>query len=200
MKNLKNLTLAFITGLTLFASSCTSDDTVAVKKATDVMERIDMKIVGSETTYVYTESIQSETSNDLVDYNFYGNGSGKIDFVVRIDEHKTLTIKLINRLNMNPWEITDTYGSFAPQDQDDKFKYAVIELIDNENTENSKFVSNAGENIPQGGFLDVFRIEKYSLKDMETLCRLNNIVLYQLDNPANSITIDGTFRGALTYL
>ena len=200
MKNLKNLTLALITGLTLLATSCSTDEIIPTTDASKVMERIDIKIVGNDIEYFYNESIQAETSNDLVAFNFYGEQSEKIDFIIKIGDHKTLTVKLSNKLNPKPWEIVDTYGTFAPQDQDDKFKYVVIELMDNENSENSKYVSNVGENLPQGGFLDVFRIEKYSIDNMETLCRLKNIVLYNIDNPSNKITIDGTFRGALSFL
>ncbi|MEZ5008532.1 MAG: hypothetical protein R2753_10335 [Chitinophagales bacterium] len=200
MKNLKNLALALITGLTLLATSCSTDEIAPTTDASKVMERIDIKIVGEDTEYFYNESLQAEASNDLVAYNFYGNQSEKIDFIVKIDEFRTLVVKVSNKLNPNPWEVIDTYGTFTPQDQDDKYKHATIELIDNQNSENSKYVSNVGENIPQGGFLDVFRIEKYSVANKETLCRLKNIVLYQLEDPNNTIIIDGTFRGALTFL
>ncbi|MEZ5023832.1 MAG: hypothetical protein R2728_11340 [Chitinophagales bacterium] len=148
MKNLTNLTLTLITGLTLLATSCSTDEITPISDASKVMERIDIKIVGDDTKYFYNESIQAETSNDLVAFNFYGEQSEKIDFIVKIGDYKTLTVKLSNKLNPKPWEIADTYGTFAPQDQDDKFKYVVIELMDNENSENSKYVSNVGENLP----------------------------------------------------
>lgn len=200
MKNLKNLTLTLIAGITLLASSCTTDETAPMINVSKVMERVDIKIVGSTTEYFYNESLQEESANDLIDYKFYGNGSNKIDFIIKIDADRTITIKINNKLYPNPWEINDSYGTFAPQDQDDKFKYVTIELTDSKNSETKTFVSNVGENIPQGGFLDVFRIEKFSTSDLETLCRINNLVLYQVENPTNSIVIDGTFRGALTFL
>lgn len=200
MKNLKNLTLTIITGLTLLASSCSTDQIIPTTDVSKVMERIDIKIVGNVKEYFYTESMEGEISNDLVAFNFYAQQSDKIDFIIKIDEHKTLTVKVNNKLNPNPWEVIDTYGTFAPQDQDDKYKYVTIELKEQKSSETKTYVSNIGENIPQGGFLDVFRIEKYSVANMETLCRLKNIVLYQIENPNNHITIDGTFRGALTFL
>ncbi|MEZ5004645.1 MAG: hypothetical protein R2730_16570 [Chitinophagales bacterium] len=200
MKNLKNLTLGIITGLTLLASSCTTNDEITpIVDVSSVMERIDIKIVSQKTEFFNKESIQSDGSMDLVDFSIYDE-QGKIDYVINIDESKTLTIRVTNRLNPYPWEVVETYGTFAPQDQDDKYKYVIVELMDNNNSEHALYVSNVAENLPQGGFLDVFRIEKNHPNGVETLCRINNIVLYQIDNPTNSITIDGTFRGALSFL
>ncbi|MEZ5023833.1 MAG: hypothetical protein R2728_11345 [Chitinophagales bacterium] len=78
MKNLKNLALALITGLTLLATSCSTDEIAPTTDASKVMERIDIKIVGEDTEYFYNESLQAEASNDLVAYNFYGNQSEKL--------------------------------------------------------------------------------------------------------------------------
>ncbi|MEZ5008530.1 MAG: hypothetical protein R2753_10325 [Chitinophagales bacterium] len=201
MKNLKNLTLTIITGLTLLASSCTTNEVnPIINDASKVMERLDLKIVSHRTEHIYKESMQNDGWIDLVDYSFYNDEEGKIDFVINIDDSKTITVRVTNRLNPNPYEVLDTYGTFAPQDQDDKYKYVTVEFMDNTNAENTVYISNLSENLPQGGFLDVFRIEKYSVRDMQILCRLNNIVLYQLNNPEKTITIDGTFRGALTFL
>ena len=118
MKNLKNLTLTLITGITLLASSCTTDETAPMINVSKVMERVDIKIVGSTTEYFYNESLQEESANDLIDYKFYGNGSNKIDFIIKIDDDRTITIKINNKLYPNPWEINDSYGTFATQDHE----------------------------------------------------------------------------------
>ncbi len=166
-----------------------------------VMERIDMKIVGAETEYFYLSSLQGNTAEDLVDYNFYGQESSKIDFKVNLEQGKTLVVKLFNHEVAQPWEYDgESYGSFAPQDLNSKYKYVTFELLSGKNGEVASYVSNIAENFPQGGFLDVFRIEEYNLSKMEMLCRVNNITLYQINNPDNTITIDGTFRGSLTFL
>ena len=199
---MKHLTkhLAFIITLGLVISSCSVNE-VSIKDPLQVVERIDIKITNDVDEYYYLDNIQGSDKQDLVRYNFYGTPSDRIDYIVQLDEYKTLIIRLHNRMNMNPWQYAgESYGTFAPQDLDDKFKYVTIELKSGVHSESSSFLSNVGENLPQGGILDVFRIEKYDTENMEMLCRLNHVVLYEKSDPNNSIQIDGTFRGSLTFL
>lgn len=191
--------LAIILTAAIMFTACSVNE-VSITDPQKVVERIDIKITNALDEYYYLDNIQENTNQDLVRYNFYGTPSDRIDYIIQLDNEKTLIIKLHNRINMNPWQYADSYGTFAPQDLDDKFKYVTMELKNGASSESSAFISNAGQNIPQGGLLDVFRIEKYDTENMDMLCRINHAVLYQKSNPENSIKINGTFRGSLTFL
>ncbi|MEZ5008529.1 MAG: hypothetical protein R2728_11330 [Chitinophagales bacterium] len=191
--------LAIILTVGIMFTACSVNE-VSITDPQKVVERIDIKITNALEEYYYLDNIQENTNQDLVRYNFYGTPSDKIDYIIQLDNDKTLIIKLHNRINMNPWQYAESYGTFALQDLDDKFKYVTIEMNNGASSESSSFTSSIDENIPQGGFLDVFRIEKYDTEKMEMLCRINNAVLYQKSNPENSISINGTFRGSLTFL
>lgn len=193
------LTLIGIILLTL--NSCSNDcvDCAAINPQ-KVAERVDVKLQGDEVEYFYNQSLQEDVSSDLVRYNFYGNSSSDIDYIIQLGENKILTVKLHNSAISNPWAYKDSYGTFPAQELGNKFKYVTIELEDMTSSESITYVSNIGEEVPRGGLLDVFRIENYDINKSDMLCRINRMKLYQRGFTENSITIDGTFRGSLTFL
>lgn len=83
-------------------ASCTTEDAV-LTASSDVSERIDMVMEGSTVEQFFNQSDESDASQDLVRYNYYGNPSNKFDIKLQLDADRTLVFKLVNDAAVNPW-------------------------------------------------------------------------------------------------
>ena len=194
--SIKNIILfAFIAAA--FAS-CSTDGIEPIASANDVIERVDIKITGSTNQYIYDESIQSDANIDLVDFDFSGNPSDNFGFVVQLGPDRILKVMTSDNYNPDHWTLTgQSFDVFAAQDIDDKYRYAIIEVIDRTGSEIKTYTTNRISN--DHPVLHTFTIQNYSNDRKEILCRLDNATLVEAANTNNSITLNGTFKGAITF-
>ena len=96
---------------------------------------------------------------------------------------------------MNPWEqVGQPYHIYPPAELEDKLSYINAYLF---SSIGELLYSDSPDNFtPRGTTLDVFKIthsDEYSIR-----CRMRNMALYYGAGSQHSITINGTFVGALT--
>ncbi|MEZ5003743.1 MAG: hypothetical protein R2730_11990 [Chitinophagales bacterium] len=194
--------LFVVFGLTAIAiTSCTTSSEELVQRSPQqVMERIDMVLEGEQKIYHFKQSEEADPTEDLVNYNFYGEQSGKIDFNIHLSPQESITIQLVNVQLPNPWAHKNTSYSIYPQaDMDDKPKYVKVQMVAN-NEGGANYVSHIGNDFPNGAALNVFTIVDYNKAANEMLCRIQNLELVHESGDENkTIRIDGTFRGSLTF-
>ncbi len=195
MKNsIKNLIICAL--ITTFFASC-STDIEEINSANDVTERVDLKITGDQDQYIYEQSMESDASIDLVSFNFLGNPSNSFGFQVQLEANVVLNVAIYDVIAENPWnQVQSPFGVFAAQDINTKRRYAIFEMI-NSDGETQVFTSSVTNN----NFLniDAFTIQEYDNNNKEILCKISDVKLFNTSNSDNYITINGTFRGAITF-
>lgn len=198
MKTMKYVfIIAAIAAVSLFMIKCIDDEAVFVSPE-NVTERVDMVIEGAINESVHLESLERDYTKNLVDFNFYGMGSNKIDFIVDLGKGRFVTISLTNQDVVNPWEHEINYSLFPSQVIEDKTTYVTLTLTEGKEGEEI-YQSNIGTSCPQGSYLNVFRIVKYDPAASEILCRVVDLPMCGTDGQGD-ITLSGTFRGSLTFL
>ena len=80
MKRYKKTLLA--AALIATMASCSTEQAV-ITDPEDVLERIDMVLEGSETEYIFLQSPELQTAEDLIQYNYYGSPSNKSEKSIR---------------------------------------------------------------------------------------------------------------------
>ncbi|MEZ5003744.1 MAG: hypothetical protein R2730_11995 [Chitinophagales bacterium] len=187
--------------LMMVVSSCSKEEAIKLSPE-QVTERIDMVIEGNDREYVYKQSQESDPTEDLITYNYYGLSANNIDFKINLSEDRTLTIQLTNKSLVSPWEHANTsYSIYPAQDEDDKVKFIRAKLETKSEGNISNYVSNYSNEFPLSPNLNAFTIVEYNLEKSEMLCRLNNITIVpENGNEDEAITITGTFRGSLSFL
>ncbi|MEZ5008168.1 MAG: hypothetical protein R2728_06240 [Chitinophagales bacterium] len=199
MRKYIQTTLIAFTAL-FIVTSCSEEPQLIKVAPEQVVERIDMVLESDDREYIYKQSQESDQSEDLVAYNTFGTSSNNIDFNIRISDNRKLTIKLTNNELTNPWEYANlSYAIYPAQEEDDKSKFVRVELeTTNEGTSN--YISNYGNEFPNKPNLNAFTIEEYNVEKSELLCRIKDVtIIPENGNEGEAITLNGTFRGSLTF-
>jgi hypothetical protein len=140
--------------------------------------------------------MQSDPSADLITYNFYGNPSEHFDFIMNLENGNKLVIKVYDAERMNPWEqVNQPYNIYPQSELEDKLSYTNVELRTSANE--PIYATNLNNTAPQGTYLDVFKVVDFDGATIQ--CRLRDMTLYSGSNPDKTITINGTFVGAVTF-
>jgi hypothetical protein len=144
----------------------------------------------------FNQSIEADNSTDLVTYNYYGSPSENFDFVINLENGYELTIKIFDAANRNPWlQVGQPYNIYPGEDLEDKLQYANVELRMGD--DQPAYATNLGNSIPRGIHLDVFKVIKNNGTEIQ--CRIRDMKLYKNIDPTQSITVNGTFVGAITF-
>ena len=188
--------ILFLAVITFFASC--SDDTVP-PLASEVTERVDMLLSGDEDIYIYEQSIEAETGNDLVKFDLSNLNNSTFGYEIKISESTVLKIKMYDSESNEPYaRVGVSYSQYAKQDLNDKSRYVTIEMIDMTASETVVYTSNIISNDQAN--IDVFSVQKYDFWEKEMLCRISNIKMYNANNYDDVLTITGTFRGGYHFL
>lgn len=62
------------------------------------------------------------------------------------------------------------------------------------------YTSNAGAAFPQGTALNVFHIEDFNPAGSEIYCRVVDLPLVSTSDLQETVLLNGTFRGSVTFL
>lgn len=191
-------TLITIVTIALTICSCSNEEPI-ITTPQEVTERVDIKIDDEEMYYYFEQSKEADQAVNLVE--LIGTTSpNRLTYVIRLSDQKTLKIDLVNKIVHQPWQVENSYyGIYPTEELNNKTKYITAQLVDNSNSETTTFSSNPLEGSPRGATIDAFRIEKYDEQKSETLCRINDLQLVMVGNPNKTITINGTYRGALVF-
>ena len=175
-----------------------SNNIEAVKLAEDVIERVDIKITGSTEMYIYNQSAEGSTEINLVDYNYTGENSHHFDFVIQLESGYEMKVNLYDQNHTNLFErVGIPYDLFVTQDLDDKTKYVVMHIESSISAEVAEYTSNVEGN--HGTSINAFSILAYDPINMEILCRVDNVELYNPFNIQELVTVNGTFKGFISY-
>ena len=99
-----------------------------------VLERTDIEISGDVTADHFQASSQNDDAVDLITYNFLGDQTPQIDFLVRLANGEQLVITVVDKETLNPWEqVGKPYNIYPNGDLDDKLSYTTIEYLNKEN-------------------------------------------------------------------
>ena len=193
---LKRATIALTLTLFAFTSCNTIDEATTTCATCNIIERTDMIITGDIDHSEFNQSEQSDASTDLITYNFYGNPSEYFDFIIHLSNGNKLIIKAYDAERMNPWQqVGQPYNIYPLADQEDKLSYVNVELRTSANE--PIYATNLDLSTPPAISLDVFKLLQ---NDGETIqARLRDMTLYSVTNPNNTISINGTFVGAVTF-
>ena len=187
----------FFTLIVITFASCSTDGIEEIISANNVTERVDIKITGETDQYIYEENEQSDASIDLVDFESYGQVSNTFGFQVRLNGDKILNVTVQDDQVSNSWEQNGaSYDVFAAQDLNDKSRYVIFELTDNSIGETRVYSSNNINN--STAIINAFSIQEYNNNQKEILTRISHVDLVE-DNTGETITLNGTFRGAITF-
>ncbi len=193
--SIKNIILFAVIAISF--ASCSTDGIEAIISADHVTERVDLLISGDNDEYIYEQSQQSDASIDLVDFNHF-QSSSDFSFEVRLSNDKTLNVILHDENSANPWSQEGiAFDVFAKQVLNDKSRYVTFEMIDNSISETRTYTSNHISN--HHAILNAFSIQEYNYIDKEILCRMNDVQLIDINNSDNQLTLNGTFKGAITF-
>ena len=175
-------------------SSCISDP--FPEEAQSIMERTDIVVSGDIQQENFAIANQGDGANDLVSFNYYGNPSEKIDFIVNLDNGNSLFIEVYDAQNLNPWEQIDlAYNIYPGQDLDDKLYYTNIIYANADGS--CAYSTNFNDNIPPGIFIDVFKVIKNDGNQIQ--CRIRDMILYKTEDVGKTIHLNGTFIGAMNF-
>jgi len=197
-KSNTNITFLLLTVLALSFASCSTVEVPesAACPSCNVMERTDLAITGEMEIQNFDQSVESDPTLDLIRYNYYGSPSESFDFVINLDNGYELTIKVYDATNHNPWEqVGQPYNIYPGEDLEDKLQYVNVELRMGDDL--PAYATNLGSSVPQGIHLDVFKVIRNSGTEIQ--CRIRDMKLYKNIDPAQTITINGTFIGAVTF-
>ena len=198
MKKLRKIIIPLIIApMLVFTNACSEVEESPIG-ISDVTERIDIVLEGNDTEFIYEQSLESESDQDLIEYNFYGIPSNQIDFKVNLDAGRTLVFTVINQTVDNPWAVETSYSLFPSSEIEDKqfFVNAALET----GGEVPAFLSDHGEEFPSGTYVNVFQVVEYDPIDQEILCRVIDFPLKSTSGDQEIVTINGTFRGAVNFL
>lgn len=194
---ISTLTMLLFAGLIFIFTSCNTLDDVDNIAISNVLERTDMTISGNVHYDDFNQSLQSDMSKDLITYNYFGDPSEKFDFKIHLANGNVLMIKIIDEEGINPWEqVGKPYNIYPSSELGDKLSYVQVYLFSSGDEVLYSDILNT--DTPLGTSLDVFQI--ISSNDNGILCRMRDIKLYNGSTDAdNSIIVNGTFVGALTF-
>jgi hypothetical protein len=179
--------------LLAMASCSTVED---ANQLADRQERTDIIITGDLQMENFFQNAEGDASEDLVAFNYYGNPSPNFDYKIQLEQGNTLIIQVYDAQHLNPWEqVNLPYNIYPGQDLDDKLFYTNIVFSDATGT--CTYSTNFNNNIPPGIFLDVFKVIQNDGQQIQ--CRIRDMILYKTNDPSRTITINGTFVGALTF-
>lgn len=181
-------------------ASCSTEEAIFTSDEV-IVERIDMTIDpvnSSDKEYIFLQSLDGQ--EDLVDYNYFGDGANSIEFKINLGQDRILIIKMLNREQANPWMYEgESYNIYATQNHEDKTRYITAELM--LGNQEPTFLTNNGNSFPGIAHLDVFRILSVDLAKKEIHCRLIDLPMVDVrDNDEETILISGTFRGSLSFI
>ena len=189
-------TLLFIS-LT-FIVSCSTDSIEAVADASEVLERVDMQIEGDINMDIFQTSLESENQVDLVQYDYLGGFTNSINFEIELEHGYLLKINLVNDHAIDLYRhVGLPYNLYAAQELDDKDMYVIMSVAKSNGFETPDFTSLVVGN--HGVSINAFTIVDCNYFTKEMLCRIENVILRNPFNLDNSITLNGTFRGAVTF-
>ncbi len=175
-----------------------SDDIDQIIMPEQVIERIDLKISGHSEMYVYEQSLQNKTENDLVDYNYHGPVSTNFDILIQLEDGYELKVRMYNIETINlTEEVGIPYDLFVTQDLDDKTKYVRMDVKNMVNEEAPLYTNSIVGN--HGATLNAFSITSFDYPKKEILCRVNQVELRNNVEHEKTILINGTFKGAITF-
>ncbi|MCP4122701.1 MAG: hypothetical protein GY751_13185 [Bacteroidetes bacterium] len=197
-KSNTKITFLLLTVLALSFASCSTVEVPpsAACPSCKVMERTDLSFTGDMDLQNFDQSIESDKLHDLIKYNFYGSPSDHFDFVINLKNGYELTIKVYDANNNNPWEqVGQPYNIYPGQDLEDKLQYVNVELRMGD--DHPAYATNLGNSVPQGIHLDVFKVIRNNGTEIQ--CRIRDMKLYKNIDPAQTVTINGTFIGAIPY-
>ncbi len=185
--------IAIIAGV--FASCSTEIE--VTDTASQVTERVDIKISGDQNQFIYEQSMESDASTDLVNFEFLGNPSNKFGFEVKLEEDVVLKVTIYDVTAENPWtQVESPFGVFAAQENNTKRRYAIFQIMNSIGEMKMFSSSTTSNNFPN---IDAFTIQEYDNSKKEMLCRISNVKLFDESDTSNDITINGTFKGAITF-
>ena len=188
-------TLAILAAIIVMAS-CSSSDEAVFTSADDVLERIDMIIDANDDEHIFAQSTQAETHTDLVDFARLSHAD-KVEFILNIDESRTLTFSVTDQLNAEVWtRIGEGYTLYNAQDMDDKQSWVTAAMKTNGGEILS--ASHIGNEYPRGTYINAFRIVEFNPANNEILCRIEGFPMVKLNN-YEDMTINGTFRGTISF-
>ena len=189
----RNLALALSTLCFYTLISCSSnEDAIQLTP----IERTDISIQGDMQLESFQQNTNGEAGTDLVSFVYYGIPSDRFDYIVQISSDLKLIIKIYDGINQNPWvQVGQPYNIYPGQDLEDKLQYAKVEIRTSSNE--PRYTSNDGNVLPQGALLDVFQVVQNDGAYIQ--CRIRDMELFHQVHPERSITINGTFIGALDF-
>jgi hypothetical protein len=185
----------------LFAMSgvyfgCNTDGGPADCLECGVLERTDITISGNFEQHFFETSLESDASNDLITYNYYGDAAHKIDFKIKLGDQNDLIVSIYDEESPRPWEqVNKPFHMYPTQVLDDKLSYVTFEFL---NPEGGVAYASNDDNINLPGItLGVFFVTQFD--GVEIQCRIRDLNLLNTSNPDESILVNGTFVGAVTF-
>lgn len=170
--------------------SCTPlDCTVTGDCETAVLpvERIDIHVDGQLDLDFHLEG---HSEHELIDHLITGFPSYTYSFVLHLSEDRDLEITVTNEHLAESWLYPGIpYDVFPTSVLNNKYKYVQAELIGK--TASAHFASQVGNVAPLDITLDVFHIA--AVEGSWLRARVSNLPLYQIEDPSNSVIINGTF-------
>ena len=184
--------------LTIFFSKCSTSSMEEFVAVEDVMERVDIEIMGSSTLNIHTENIQGDITNDLVQIDFIPPTSREISYHVKLSDDYILNIKMYNRDLMKPNGIVDVpFDLHVTQELDDKTQYVTMSVEGDLSKGKTSYTSLVEGN--HGVFVNAFSIAEFDYFGNEILCRINYATLHNPENLDETVNVVGTFRVAITF-
>ncbi len=189
--------LALIAIVFIFFPMCTGSVEEAVLAA-DVVERVDIEVTGASDLDIHQESVQQDAATDLVVFEFNGPESNEMRFQVQLSTGYTLNIRLYNINPMTPSsQVGQPFNLHLTNDLSEYMRYVTFEVENDKNAEVPQFSGyvEGSNNV----IMNAFTITEYDYFNKEVLCRINDVTLHNSYNSSETISIFGTFRGAITF-
>lgn len=195
--------LLFPTGLALFLflamTSCQTEESCTATGTCPEfqVERTDLRLSGEVDVWENQIQEEAEGIKGPVDLVYYGNPSDRFDFIIHLECGYTLSIRMMNRAQMNPWQhVGMGYSAYPGQDLNEKVRYVTAELrFGNEDI--PLYSTNQAGIFTAGTIQGAFRIT--SCDEHQIKGRIRELVLYNAIHQNQRIQIDGTFIARVDF-
>lgn len=194
--NLSHRAILVLFWVIIIFTSCNTLEEKINDAIPNIVERTDITISGNLNYEDFNQSVESDLTSDLVTYNYYGDSSENFDFIIHLANGYQLLIEMVDGERMNPWEqVGQPYNIYPPTVLEDKLTFVHAYLF---SSIGELLYSDSPDSFtPKGTTLDVFKITSSNHNSIR--CRMRNMTMYYGAGSKNSITINGTFVGALIF-
>lgn len=180
--------------LSVFVISC-SDDTPI--EELNVTEFTNIKVEGDLDFIDIQTSNQNDSGTDLVTYIYSPSNTKTLTFKVKLENGHVISVNIVHENLEKVWETPTNYPIYVASDTSSHWKYCVAQY--QTSAEAPSYFTHLGSTLPRGTDIDAFEVESYDATKKEIRCRFRDMVLYKNTDANESLVINGTFVGAVTF-